>query len=173
MNMQLILEAHLKQKQKFHFWLKNRLKKKIKKAYLLERNATKQRFSNVMDALNDIAKNMFAYKTSLIIELAKQSLNMHLDKKPELVINMTINAIKNAPRTEFLEVCCHPLDEIVLKKEMKKLLPASKNAANISFKIDENFASRGDLIIRSAKTIVDARIETQLNKAKRLLKCSR
>ncbi len=103
-------------------------------------------------------------KVDEIIARARSRVNATMQREPSLVIAMTHKLLRNIAEHTDVEIAAHP-DDITL---IKGALSESDSVRTVTFSADESF-SRASLIIKANKSIVDAHVHTQLERARTIL----
>lgn len=160
----------------FHPWQEEQLQQKLRSRFF--KNAGLARRRGKIDgkksllphtlALSDVLNKAKDVKMDAMITAAAMAIERHLQHDPQLVVGMVKAALKNAPIQSDVEIKVHPKDAVILQTFKKEIALHLAHGA-ITILGDEGLG-RGSIIINANKSIIDAQIDTQLSKAKEVLR---
>lgn len=104
----------------------------------------------------------------LALSVAKKVIDINLEKDDSLFLNIFNNAVKEYKKLEWVKVTVSGYESSVAVTRTDKLLELAKGATDIDIKIFED-APRGTCIIETPHSIVDASVDTQLQRIKNIL----
>lgn len=120
------------------------------------------------DKCEKIKEEMLGFKIDLIIENAKKIIEKKIELKPNLLIEMVIKILKNISEHADVELCVCSLDYEILSAAKSEIISACSLARKIHLVIDDKL-SRGSILVKANKSVIDAQISTQLEQAKNVL----
>lgn len=124
--------------------------------------------SMVVANLNQELNKINSQKLSLIGEIASELIENELIKDPQLIIRMSERLLKNLVGLSRVEISLHPADALI----MKSFLNDEQNKNGLGQTIDvveKDSFMRGSLVIKTRKSIINAKISDQIGRAKKLL----
>jgi flagellar biosynthesis/type III secretory pathway protein FliH len=104
---------------------------------------------------------------SIIISVQKL-IEQHLQEDSTSIINIAKKALKNISEHTDAELSAHPIDAAILAHAASALNISNAASRTVTIIKDETL-ERGSLVIKAHKSIIDARVSTQLNRARDVL----
>ena len=128
---------------------------------------------NKVLAVNDFAKSQFDLKNNiiksseldiinLVIEIAKKVCTKSIEIKPEILKQLTVNAIKELKDKEEITIIINPKLMEVINSVSDKLKEEIPNLQSIKILEDSSISADGT-IVESLLTRVDCRVKSQIN----------
>lgn len=118
-------------------------------------------FREALHALNQAKINLIDEITQLIIE-------KKLAEDPDIIVSMTKNVLKQVTEYADVEISLHPLDAAHLKSFLGQNQFMGDSARKLTLLEDASFM-RGSIVMKAHKSIVDAHIRTQIERARELI----
>ena len=106
---------------------------------------------------------------TLAVRIAEKILGAELKLRPEAVVDVAAEAMRNVGSASQVTVRCHPDDLAALERGRPRLLERCARAHAVHFRVDAN-AGRGGCVIETELATVDARLSTQLDAIERALR---
>lgn len=151
--------------------LELKLKKKrltaLKHALAYGMQAGQEQCEELINAVHGNLKEAHSKKLALIIRCAEKIIAKNLEEQPRIIIGMAQKLLKNIAEHADAELVAHPTDAALLLNSLHEIVVGSARRKIIISK-DQNL-TRGSLIIKANKSIIDAQISTQLMRAHELL----
>lgn len=144
----------------------SRLKKKriiaLKNAFAKGMQRSQDKSDKLNFVLNQSLEKAHELKINSVINCVQQLVDYYLKENPRAIISMAQKALKNISEHTDAELSAHPTDAAILAELSGSAL------RNITI-IKEASLERGSLVIKANKSIIDAQISTQLNRARDVL----
>lgn len=121
---------------------------------------------NFMQTIQQGVAKLKQVKIDRVVERSEQLVEEHLSHHPEIIVGMLQKLFRSVAEHTDVEITAHPDDVVHIKAALSEGAYAS--ARQVTLKEDDTF-QRGSLIIKANKSIIDAHITTQLERAKTLL----
>lgn len=144
----------------------------IKKALRDGRDEAMQSFAPFLEQLAAQAKIMKQKKIHLAADLAQRMIEKKMQEAPESIIAMLAGLLRNVPEHADVEVSLHPIDASLIKSSFSTINILTESSRKITILEDQNFM-RGSVVIKANKSVVDAHVKTQVDRAKELLLISK
>lgn len=136
-------------------------------------NVITNELENKVLAVNDFAKSQFDLKNniiksseldiiSLVIEIAKKVCTKSIELKPQILKQLTINAIKELKDKEEITIIVNPKLLEVINSVSERLKEEIPNLQSIKI-LEDNSISADGTIVESLLTRVDCRVKSQIN----------
>jgi flagellar biosynthesis/type III secretory pathway protein FliH len=108
-------------------------------------------------------------KINIILSRAEAIIDNHLRAERKVIIAMALKLLKNIAEHTDVELTTHPIDATTLRASINEITSACLSARKITITSDDSF-SRGSILVKANKSIIDAHRKTQIEKAKETLK---
>ena len=125
--------------------------KEAEKEFFLFNNFLKKEQSSNLD-----------FKKKIIIKNTKIFIENCIKNNSNIVIKQLLNILKNFSGHTDIQVYANQLDIEIFNSHIKSIINAFSTAEKINF-IEDNTLSRGSIIVKSDKSIVDAQVSSQLS----------
>lgn len=150
----------------------HKLKKKrniaLKSAFAKGMQQSQEECDKLNTTLGQSLEKVHELKIDSVIACVQKLIEQHLREHPRSIINMAQKALKNISEHTDAELSAHPTDAAVLASAVTDLSILSSASRNITI-IKDHSLERGSLVIKANKSIIDAQISTQLNRARDVL----
>lgn len=144
----------------------------IKKAMREGREEAIQGCAPFLEQLAIEATILKRKKAQLVADLAQRMIEKKMEKEPESIIAMLAGLLRNVPEHTDVEVSLHPVDANLIKSSFGTINILTDSSRKLVIIEDPNF-TRGSIVIKANKSVVDAHIKTQVDRAKELLMMSK
>lgn len=156
-------------------YIKNKL---IRKNFLLFLQTSKKAKADANKNFNSFYKSFekeycdaLEFKKKMILQNTQVFVENCIKNKDNLVVEQLLNILKNFSGHSDIQVYANISDIDVLILNRKNIINAFSATEKIRF-IEDNTLSKGSIIVKSNKSIVDAQIKSQLSSLKNCLnKC--
>jgi flagellar biosynthesis/type III secretory pathway protein FliH len=165
LNLALIQYDYLTRIQKAIFRKRRKL---LKKALIDGQNLAVKEYHPFLDNLDKMAHKIHIAKIDYIIARAEVIIEEHLRLKPDAIVTITLNLLKNIAEHTDVELTAHKSDAQLINESLNEITTAHASGRKITILEDDTF-KRGSLVIKAHKSILDAHVKTQLNRAKEIL----
>ncbi|MBC9783414.1 hypothetical protein H1S01_02665 [Heliobacterium chlorum] len=105
----------------------------------------------------------------LSIQIAEKILQYEIANKPDVVLNIAMNAINKVRDMSAVVLKIHPQDYPLVQSAKPELMRLIKGLRSLTVEMDET-VDRGGCIIDTSHGYVDARIEAQLEEVSRVIR---
>ncbi len=107
-------------------------------------------------------------KIACIIDRAEALVTEALHHDPTMIVAMVHKLFRNIAEHTDVEITAHPDDVATIKAALQDDGHAHTAVRKVSYQDDEGFI-RGSLVIKANKSIIDAQIKTELERARTLI----
>ncbi len=145
-----------------------KFRKLARKSILLGQTRAEEDMTNFVQDVERGLVSLLRVKVECVVGLAGEIVARQLEAHPDTIVAMLKKVFRNVAEHTDVEVTAHPLDIMQIKSAINEGGFAHASARQIALKEDETF-QRGSLTIKANKSIIDAHVKTQLEKAKILL----
>jgi len=150
----------------------SRLKKKriiaLKSAFAKGMQRSQEQCDTLNTALNHRLEKTLELKIESVMSCVQKLIEHHLKEHPRAIISMAQKALKNISEHTDAELSAHPTDAAILEEAAADLSLFGSASRNVTI-IKEPSLERGSLVIKANKSIIDAQISTQINRARDIL----
>jgi flagellar biosynthesis/type III secretory pathway protein FliH len=153
-------------------FLQSKLQKKrraaLRQAFNQALEAQEQESDKLSSAIKHKLADAHEFKIDLVITSVKKLIENYLQERPRGIISLAQKVLKNIPEHADAELTANPVDAAILASATHELILGAQGQRSLSILKDENLA-RGSLVIKANKSIIDAQLSTQLNRARDIL----
>jgi flagellar biosynthesis/type III secretory pathway protein FliH len=118
-------------------------------------------WQNLLSKLNE-------KKIDAILEYAQTLITTHLQTNPEAVVAMTIKLLKNIAEHTDVEISAHSAHASIIRSSLREISVACASTRKVAV-VEDDALGFGSIIIKANKSVLDAQLKTQLDRAKELL----
>lgn len=140
----------------------------IQQAHLRGKKKAERAAATFIAHLQSASKKVLDTKIDCLIKTAHVIVSQHLTSNPHLIIPMVIKLLRNVAEHTDVELCAHPIDAAIIRANIHEIFAQAGSARKICVVEDDTFA-RGSILLKANKSIIDAHIATQLEKARELI----
>lgn len=152
--------------------IEERLKAKTtalwKKSFRKSKANHERKIQSLLDELSQIPERAYQSKVEQIVACAERLMEGHLQEDPNAIVAITKKILKNIAEHADVEIAANPTDAALLSNALSEIMLANSSRRNMTIAQDEAI-KRGSLVIKANKSIVDANLATQLNRARAIL----
>lgn len=144
-------------------------KKRVKHLATMMRagkNENRKDTEHFMKGITDKLSTAKEYKVNCILEVVRLMISDHLCEKPHAIVLRLNKLLKNIAEHADVEITAHTKDAQEIRNGMHKL---TTSAARKMLILDDPSFDPGSLLIKANKSIVDAHLHTEIERAKELL----
>lgn len=122
----------------------------------------------LVEELDQIFNRSYQFKIDAIVASANRLIEEHLDKNAGAIIAIAEKVLKNVAEHADVEIAANPIDAALLSNSLSETNLANASRRNLVIASDEGI-KRGSLVVKANKSIIDAHLATQLNRARAIL----
>ena len=149
--------------------IKAKLKKRVSSLWKRTFRKTKAQKEEELKVLSEEIAQLInrsnLFKSDCIIASAEKIIKRHLENDPRAIIAIAENVLQNVAEHVDIEIAANPVDSIILSNSLHEISLSNASSRNLTIIADEAI-SRGSLVLRANKSIIDANISTEINQSK-------
>lgn len=148
--------------------IRQKLTKLMRRSLLLGQRQAESMCNEVVGKLQKGMRKINQTKIDLIIGHAEHLIAERLATEPQTIVPMIEKLLKNIAEHTDVEITAHPRGASLIKAALGESVYPYTSARKVAIHEDEGFAV-SSLIIKANKSIIDAQVKTELERAKVLL----
>lgn len=141
---------------------------RFKRSFLCHKSRFEQMLKPLAEELNQLFNRSYAYKVEAIIGFARAIIEQQLEQDAKAIIPITEKVLKNIADHADVEVALNPADGAIINNALSEIASAHAGRRNFVIISDESI-KRGSLVVKANKSIIDAHLKTQLDRALSIL----
>lgn len=139
----------------------------LKRAHARGMQAGQDLCDPLLIAMENLLRHSETFKIDAAVACAEDLVQQHLENNPQVIISMAQKVLKNIPEHADAELSAHPTDAAILACATEITL-GNSSRRTIAIIKDES-QTRGSLVLKANKSIIDAQVCTQLSRAREVL----
>ncbi len=120
------------------------------------------------DERTRVADDVERHAVDLAVRIADKALGASLEVRPEHVVDVVRGALRRLLERDRVQVLVHPDDLEILREATADLKGSLGGIGELDVQAERRVA-RGGAIVRTSTGVVDARLDTQLERARRAM----
>lgn len=147
-----------------HRKLNAKEKTRFKRRFRLQKRNAEQELRPLIEELTQVINRSYVYKIDAVINCARMLIEQQLEQDAFAIIPITEKVLKNVAEHTDVEVAFNPTDAATVANALLEIPSAHAQRRNFVIISDETI-KRGSLIVKAHKSIIDANLKTQLDRA--------